>query len=73
MVPVERSWQDKKVVHLLLSNVSKLIKHAIRVLLDDSHEISLCLNSMCAWPGDSSISMGFVNPSSMGGNLVLMV
>ena len=73
MVPVERSWQDEKVVYSLLSNVSELIWHAIRVLLDDSHEISLHLNNVCVWPGDSSISMGSVNPSSMGGSLVLMV
>ena len=73
MVPVQRSRQDEKVVYLLLSNVSELIGHAIHVLLDDSHEISLRLNSVCAWAGDSRISMGFVNPSGMGGSLVLMV
>ena len=72
-VPVERSWQDKKVVHLLLSNVFELIGHTIRVRLDDCHEIFLYLNSVCAWPGDSNISMGSVNFSSMGGSLVLMV
>ena len=73
MVPIECSKQDEKVVYSLLSNVSKLIGHAIRVLLDDSHEISLRLNSVCAWAGDSSISMGSVNPSSMGNSLVFMV
>ena len=57
----------------LLPNVSELIGHAIHVLLDDSHEICLCLNCVCAWLGDSSISIGSVNPSSMHGNLVLMV
>ena len=73
VVPVERSKQDEKVVYLLLSNVSELIGHAIRVLLDDSHEISLSLNSVCLWAGDSEISMGSINPSGMGGSLVLMV
>ena len=73
MVRVEHSWQDEKVVYSLLSNVSKLIGHAIRIPLDNSHEISLHLNSVCAWPGDSSISMGFVNPSGIGGSLVLIV
>ena len=73
VVLVEHSRPDKKVVYSLFSNVSKLIGHAICVLLDDSHEISLCLNNVYAWPGDSSISLDFVNPSSMNGNLVLMV
>ena len=73
VILVQRSRQDEKVVYSLLSNVSELIRHAIRILLDDSHEISLRLNSVCAWAGDSRISMGFVNPSSMGGSLVLMV
>ena len=73
VVPVERSRQDEKVVYSLLSNVFELIRHAIRVLLDDSHEICLRLNSVCAWLGDSSISMGSVNPSGMDGSLVLMV
>ena len=72
-VLLERNKQDEKVVYSLLFNVFELIGHAIRVLLDDSHEISLRLNSVCTWPRDSSISMGSVNPSSMGGNLVLMV
>ena len=62
MVLVEHTRQDEKVVG-----------YAIHVLLDDSHEISLCLNSVCAWPGDSSISMDSVNPSGMGDSLVLMV
>ena len=73
VVLVERSRQDKKVVYSLLSNISEFIGHAICVLLDDSHEISLHLNSVCVWPGYSRISMGAVNPSGMGGNLVLMV
>ena len=73
MVPVQRSWQDEKVVYSLLSNVSELIGHAIRILLDDSHEISLSLNSVRLWAGDSGISMGSVNPFGMGGSLVLMV
>ena len=73
MVPVERSWQDKKVGYSFFSNVSKLIGHVIRILLDDSHEICLHLNSVCTWARDSSISMGSVNPSSMGGSLVLTV
>ena len=73
MVLVERSWQDEKVVHSLLSNVSELIEHAICVLLDDSHEIRLHLNSVYVWAGDSSISMGSVNLSVLGDNLVLMV
>ena len=73
MVPVQRSRQDEKVVYSLLSNVSELIGHVIRVLLDDSHEISLRLNSVRPWAGDSRISMGSVNPSGMGGSLVLMV
>ena len=73
VVPVEHSWQDKKVVYSLLSNVFELIGHAIRVLLDDSHEICLRLNSACAWPGDSSISMGSVNSSGMDSSLILMV
>ena len=50
VVLVEHSWQDEKVVHLLLSNASELIGHAIRVVLDDSHEICFHLNSVCAWP-----------------------
>ena len=73
VVPVEHSKHDEKVVYSLLSNVFELIGHAIRFLLDDSHEISLRLNSVCTWAGNSSISMGSVNPSSMGGSLVLMV
>ena len=73
VVPVQRSRQDEKVVYSLLSNVSELIGHAICVLLDDSHEISLRLNSVRPWAGDSGISMGSVNPSGMGGSLVLMV
>ena len=36
-------------------------------------KIRLCLNSVCALAGDSSISMGSVNPSSMDGSLVLMI
>ena len=73
VIPVERSRQDEKVVYLLLSNIFELIGHVIRVLLDDSNEICLRLNSVCAWEGDSSISMAFVNPSGMGDSLVLMV
>ena len=73
VVPVQRSRQDEKVVYSLLSNVPELIGHTIRVLLDDSHEISLSLNSVRPWAGDSGISMGSVNPSGMGGSLVLMV
>ena len=73
VVPNQRSRQDEKVVYSLLSNVSELIGHAIRVLLDDSLEISLRLNSVHVWAGDSGISMDSVNPSSMGGSLVLMV
>ena len=73
VVLVQRSRQDKKVVYSLLSKVSELIRHAIRVLLDDSHEISLNLNSVRPWAGDSRISMGSVNPSGMGSSLVLMV
>ena len=73
VVPIQRSRRDEKVVYSLLSNVSELIGHAIHVLLDDSHEISLRLNRVCTWAGDSRISMGSVNPSSMGDSLVLMV
>ena len=73
VVPVQRIKQYEKVVYSLLSNVSELIGHAIRVLLDDSHEISLSLNSVRPWAGDSRISMGSINPSGMGGSLVLMV
>ena len=73
VVLVQRSRQDEKVVYSLLSNDSELIGHEICVLLDDSHEISLSLNSMRPWVGDSGISMGFVNPSDVGGSLVLMV
>ena len=73
VVPVQRSRQDEKVVYSLLSNVSELIGHAICVLLDDSHEISLRLNSVRPWAEDSGISMGSVNPSGMGDSLVLMV
>ena len=73
VVPVQRSRQDEKVVYSLLSNVSELIGHAIRVLLDDSHEISLSLNNVRPWAGDSRISMGSVNPSGMDGSLVFMV
>ena len=73
VVPVQRSRQDEKVVYSFLSNVSELIGHAIRVLLDDSYEISLSLNSVSPWAGDSGISMGSVNPSGMGDSLVLMV
>ena len=73
VVLVERSWQDEKVVYLLLSNVSELIGHTIRILLDDSYETRLRLNSLCEWPEDFSISMGSVNPFGIGGSLVLMV
>ena len=73
VVPIQHSWQDEKVVHSLLSNFFELIGHAICVLLDDSHEICLCLNSVCTWLGDSSISMGFVNSFGMRYSLILMV
>ena len=73
VVPIQHNRQNKKVVYSLLSNVFELIGHAIRVLLDDSHEISLRLNSVWVWAGDSGISMDSVNPSYMDGSLVLMV
>ena len=73
MVPVQRSWQDNKVIHLLLANVSKLIGHEVIVLLDNNHEICLHLDGVCLWSSDSSISMHFVNPSNKGGNLVFMI
>ena len=71
VVPVQCNRQDEKVVYSLLSNVFELIGHAIRVLLDDSHEISLRLNSVRPWARDSGISMGSVNPSGMGAALNL--
>ena len=60
MVRIERSWQDKKVVYSLLTNVSKLIGHVVRVLLDNSYEICLRLDGVCLWPSDSSISITFL-------------
>ena len=44
VVPVERTWNDKKVVHSLPPNVPKLIGHAVHVLLDNSQKICLSLN-----------------------------
>ena len=46
VVPVERTWQDEKVVHSLLSNIPELIGHAVHVLLDNSYKICLSLNRM---------------------------
>ena len=73
MVQIKRSWQDKKVIHSFLANVSKFIRHAIYVLLDNSNEICLCLIGVCSRSNDSSISMHSVNPSGKDGNLVLVV
>ena len=73
VVPVEHSWQDKKVVHLLAPNVSKFIGYAVRVLLDNSHKICLRLNCMCSWPSDSRVSMHSINSIDKSCSLVLMV
>ena len=73
MVPVEHTWQDDKVVHLLPPNVPELIGHAVRVLLDNSRKIGLSLNCMWLQPSDSRIPMRSVDPTGKNCSLVLMV
>ena len=73
MVPVERTWQDEKVVHLLPPNVPELIGHAVRVLLDNSRKIGLSLNCMWSRPSDSRVPMCSVDPIGKSCSLVLMV
>ena len=73
VVPVERTWKDKKVVHSLPPNVPELIGHAVRVLLDNSHKICLSLNRMWLWPSDSGVPVHSVDPTGKSCSLVLMV
>ena len=73
VVPVERTWKDKKVVHSLPLNVPELIGHAVRVLLDNSHKICLSLNRMWSWPSDFGVPMHPVDPTGKSCSLVLMV
>ena len=73
VVPVERTWQDEKVVHSLPPNVPELIGHAIRVLLDNSHKICLSLNRMWSRPSDSGVPMHSVDPTCKSCSQVLMV
>ena len=64
MVPVERTWQDEKVVHSLPPNVLDLIGHAVRALLDNSRKIGLSLNCMWSRPSNSGVPMCFVDPTA---------
>ena len=73
VVPVERTWQDKKVVPSLPPNVPELIGHAVRVLLDNSQKICLNLNRMWSRPSDSGVPMHSVDPTDKSCSLVLMV
>ena len=73
VVPVERTWQDKKVIHSLPPNVPELIGHAVRVLLDNTHKICLNLNCMWSWPSDSGVPMHSVDPTGKSCSLVFMV
>ena len=73
MVPIERTWQDEKVIHSLPPNVPELIRHAVRVLLDNSRKIGLSLNCMWSWPSDSIVPMHSVDPTDKSYSLVLMV
>ena len=73
VVPFERTWQDEKVVHSLPPNVSELIRHAVRVLLDNSHKICLSLNRMWSRPSDSGVPIHSVDPIDKSCSLVLMV
>ena len=73
MVPVERTWQDEKVVHSLPSNIPEFIGHAVRVLLDNSRKIGLSFNCMWLQPSDSGVPMHFVDPTAKSCSLVLMV
>ena len=73
MVPIERTWQDEKVVHLLPPNVPELIGHAVRILLDNSRNIGLILNYMWSRLSDSGVPMSSVDPTSKSCSLVLMV
>ena len=73
VVPVERTWQDKKVVHSLPPNVPELIGHAVRVLLNNSYKICLSLNCMWSRPSDSGVPMHSVDPIGKNYSLVLMV
>ena len=73
MVPIEDSWQDKKVVHLLPPNVFELIGYAVRVFLDNSHKICFSLNCVCSWPSDSRVLIHSVNLAGKSCSLVLMI
>ena len=64
MVPVERTWQDEKIVHSLSPNVPELIGHAVPILLDNCHKIGFNLNRMWSWPSDSGVLVHFVDPTS---------
>ena len=72
-VRIEDSWQNKKVVHSLPSNVSKLIGHVVYILLDNSHKTCLSLNCMYSWPSDSKVPMHSINPTGKSCSLVLIV
>ena len=73
VVPVERTGQDEKVVYSLPPNVSELIGHAVRVLLDNSHKICLSLNRMWSRPSDSGVPIHSVDPTGKSCSLVRMV
>ena len=73
MVPVERTWQDEKVVHSLPPNVPELIGHAVCVLLDNSRKIGLSLNYMWSWPSESGVPVHSVDPTGKSCSLILMV
>ena len=73
VVPVERTWQNEKVVHSLPLNVPELITHAVRVLLDNSRKIGLSLNRMWSRPRDSGVLVHSVDPIDKSCSLVLMV
>ena len=70
VVPVERTWKNKKVVHSLPPNVPELIRHVVRVLLDNSHKICLSLNCMWLWPSDSRVPVHSVAPTGKSCSLV---
>ena len=73
MVPIQRTWQDEKVVHLLPPNVPELIGHVVCVLLDNSRKIGLSLNRMWSRPSDSGVLVHSVDPIGKSCSLVLMV
>ena len=73
VVPVERTWQDERVVHSLSPNVPEFIGHAVHVLLDNSHKICLSLNRMWSRTSDSEVPVHSIDPTDKNCSLVFMV